>query len=207
MDFGKRSPSYVFNQIETGECEGAFLINGLNLVKNQGVCSWIMMPYNISSCNTPPNNTQRFDAALNNLVNWGTLSVNNVNGIKSSLELGYPVIINFEVSESFDNMWEDDGIWDSSNSNDTIRGFHAACVVGYEDSKQMFKVQNSWGKNGGDNGYFWVTYNLVQNNCLSGVYVLSGIDSSIYPSIIGSTTICNQSTYTIDNLPIDAIIS
>ena len=206
-NLAKRSPSYVFNQIQTGQCESSYLTSGLNLVKNQGVCSISMMPYNVNDCTTLPNNSQRFDAVLNNILNWGTLNANDISGIKNSLELGYPVVINFAVTESFDNMWDNNGIWNSSNINDTIRGYHAACVVGYDDSIQMFKVQNSWGMYGGDNGYFWVTYNLVQNNCLSGVYVLSGINQSVYPTLSGPSTICDQGTFTINNLPQGATVN
>ncbi|MPM73726.1 hypothetical protein SDC9_120708 [bioreactor metagenome] len=161
----KRSPSYIYNQIkiDPNDCgSGAYTTAGLNLVRNQGVCSYTLMPYINSDCVTLPNNTQRFDAALNTVLSWSTLGTNNVSGIKQALDLGYPVVIAFHVYQSFDNMWNTNGVWSSLNAGETSRGGHAACIIGYDDTKQMFKVQNSWGTSGGDNGYFWVTYNSNQ---------------------------------------------
>jgi PKD repeat protein len=37
-------------------------------------------------------------------------------------------------------------------------GGHAMCVVGYDDSKQAFKVRNSWGQYWGENGHIWIAY-------------------------------------------------
>lgn len=31
-------------------------------------------------------------------------------------------------------------------------------VIGYDDTRQMYKVQNSWGTDWGAGGYFWISY-------------------------------------------------
>lgn len=174
---------------------------------NQGVCSYALMPYVYTDCVTLPNNSQRIDAAFNTVLSWSTLSRNNVSGIKQALDLGYPVVIAFNVYQSFDNMWNSNGIWNSFNVEETSRGGHATCIIGYDDTKQMFKVQNSWGTSGGEIGYFWVTYNLVKNNCLNEVYVISQLNQSIYPNLSGPTQLCNQATYTITNFPQGATVN
>ena len=81
------------------------------------------------------------------------------------------------------------------------------CIVGYDDTQQMFKVQNQWGL-GGDQGFFWMTYNLVTNNCLQEVYILSGMNS-IYPeTLTGSTPVCSSgTTFTVNNLPSGCTVS
>ena len=196
----KRSPSYIYNQIKVYGCaDGAFLTSALELAENEGVCSYTLMPYVSSDCETLPNNVQKSDASLNKVISWSTLSRNDVSGIKQALGLGYPVVVTFCVYDSFFNMWDySGGVWTANTGTEV--GGHASCIIGYDDTKQMFKVQNSWGTSGGDNGYFWVTYDLVQNNCLSEVYVLFGIT---IPTISGPTTlpICATATYTVSNAP------
>jgi C1A family cysteine protease len=54
-------------------------------------------------------------------------------------------------------------------------------IVGYDDTKQAFKVMNSWGTGFEQAGYFWVSYDWLQNNGhMSLMYVL--IDSPNDPS-------------------------
>ena len=36
-------------------------------------------------------------------------------------------------------------------------------VLLYDDSKQAFRMLNSWGKDWGDNGLFWMPYSFITN--------------------------------------------
>jgi hypothetical protein len=40
-------------------------------------------------------------------------------------------------------------------------------AVGYDDAKQLFTVQNSWGTAVGDHGYYYMPYNYLTSNQLS----------------------------------------
>ena len=37
-------------------------------------------------------------------------------------------------------------------------GWHAMCIVGYDDERHAFKVRNSWGDEWSDQGYLWMDY-------------------------------------------------
>ncbi|MEJ0106451.1 MAG: C1 family peptidase [Bacteroidota bacterium] len=39
-----------------------------------------------------------------------------------------------------------------------FKGGHAMVVIGYNDTKNAFKVMNSWGTKWGDNGFAWIDY-------------------------------------------------
>lgn len=41
-------------------------------------------------------------------------------------------------------------------------GWHAVVITGYDDSKQAFKIKNSWGEGWGDEGYGWLPYDYVK---------------------------------------------
>jgi len=45
-------------------------------------------------------------------------------------------------------------------SQDESNCGHAMLIVGYDNTKNAFKIINSWGTNWGDNGYSWVNYNF-----------------------------------------------
>lgn len=209
IENAKRSPSFVYNQTKaTDDCDsGANTINVLNFLKNYGSCSYTSMPYNQYDCISQPSNDLKFEAGLNT-IEWYPLVKNSVTDIKECLRLGFPVVINFNVTLSFDMMIDGNAIWaDNSvpyDNEDGHRGGHACCIMGYDDTRQMFKVINSWGTNTGDGGFFWITYNLISNNCLKGAYVMYNLSDDIYPSLLGNDFICNSETYSINNLPTNA---
>jgi C1A family cysteine protease len=37
-------------------------------------------------------------------------------------------------------------------------GGHGMIVVGYDDTRKAFRIQNSWGRNWADGGYGWFGY-------------------------------------------------
>lgn len=180
-----RSPSYIYNQIKLGDCNaGAYIIAGFGIICHQGACSIALMPYVDGDCSTVHKAPQG-DDALNHRLRWWpshnpdntnrctllpyTINPRDIDQLKAVLHKNWPVVIGFKVNTSFDQMWAIDGIWKTYSGN--VRGGHCAAIVGYDNIKKMFKVQNSWGTNGGDQGFFWVTYDLVQNGCFQEAYI------------------------------------
>ena len=60
----------------------------------------------------------------------------------------------------------------------TIYNFHKVTIVGYDDSKQAYLIQNSYSKNFACNGRWWASYELIEY----AVYSATGI---IWPTQIG----------------------
>jgi C1A family cysteine protease len=42
-------------------------------------------------------------------------------------------------------------------------GGHAVPIIGFDDLKQRFLCQNSWGKSWGNSGFFYLPYKVYQN--------------------------------------------
>ncbi len=202
-----RSPAYVYNQIKVlPDCySGSHVKDAANLAIAQGVCSYSLMPYVESNCSTQPNSTQQNDAAQNKSANWVALDANDVDGIKRALDLGFPVVNAYEITSTFNQIWSNGGNWTSNDNGGGQQ--HATCIIGYDDSRQMFRVQNQWGTSGGDNGYYWVTYDLVRNNCMKELYIIYGTSSSNFPSINGTDIICSSANFSITNLPSNVSIT
>jgi C1A family cysteine protease len=136
--FAERSPSYVFNQIKIDCLDGANLTDALNIIKNQGDCSINSMPYDENSCFIQPNSSQVAEASQHKAFMWSALDRNDVAGIKKAIDAGFPVVCGFYVYQSFKDMWNNGGtVWNSNTGN--ILGGHTCCIIGYDDTLQMFK--------------------------------------------------------------------
>lgn len=152
------SPEYVYNQIKVRKScgSGAYVKTGLDLLKSQGACRWSLMPYTDVSCSTMPNATQKTDAAGYKISSYGTVSI-NVTAIKTQLSLGNPVIVGGPVDNNFMYLANNAVLKARSGS----LGGHCYCLVGYDDAKNAFKFQNSWGTGWASSGFGWIDYGYI----------------------------------------------
>jgi C1A family cysteine protease len=107
----------------------------------------------------------------------------NFTAVKNALALGNPVIIGFDVYDSFER-----GAWQYANGSglmpypntfsEQLLGGHAVCIVGYNDnlSGGRFICRNSWGTSWADRGYFYMPYQVIQNTSMSSdFWTISGV--------------------------------
>jgi len=83
----------------------------------------------------------------------------DIKEVKNQVNAGYPVVIGTEVDEGFRTGKRNgltDYVWKAAIGN--VVGGHAMLVVGFDDSRNAFKVMNSWGTNWGNDGYCWLDY-------------------------------------------------
>ncbi len=157
-----RSPEYIYNSTKApGACNvaGAYLGNVFNFMKTKGVCSWSQMPYSdANGCSTQPNSTQISQGAIGKIASWNTVA-KTVSAVKNLLNLGYPVMLAFDVNNNFINQTFNYPYTYVSKSADN-QGGHAVTIVGYDDSNQRLIVQNSWGNWTHDQGFFYISYSL-----------------------------------------------
>ncbi len=186
------SPKYLYNQSKyLSDCNGGSTYPAaFNILQTKGICTLSEMPYNDSECSLQPTAAQNTAAARNKILKWERLDKTNITNIKTVLYSGFPVMIAVTVDASFDNL-QSPYIWTAKSGN--ARGGHAITVVGYDDTKNAFKVQNSWGTNWKDNGYLWISYSFFPTAVNSmECYV-------VYPQITSPTD--NLSQGLIINLP------
>ena len=89
---------------------------------------------------------------------------NNVTALKQWLAGGQGFIIGIPVFNNFMNYETNaQGAIDVPDSDFTILGLHALFVMGYDDSRQAFRIRNSWGTTPwGDHGEAWLSYKFFQ---------------------------------------------
>lgn len=183
------SPSYMYNLLKSSEdsdCKkGAELKKAFDLLKIHGVATYAQQEF--PNCSNNGRLKVNPDSKIIEYVRLFSLAdgSKNVDLItKKALSENTPVVVGFSLTESmgqlsvngfWKNLWrkimaffgknvfEDIGLWNPQNSRNT--GGHAVCIVGYDDAKfgGAFKAINSWGKNFGENGYFWIRYADYKN--------------------------------------------
>lgn len=163
------SPSSLYNQIKLDGCQGAYINNAMEVMRTRGVLPYSEFPYNPNSCAQLPSGNQvglmsQFRTkGYQRLTKGGNNYEIDLQAIKQNLAQGAPVVIGMLVGNSFMQPMNGKKLWRPSRSDYNMSGFggHAMCVVGYDDNQfgGAFKIMNSWGKNWGDQGFGWVTYN------------------------------------------------
>lgn len=155
------SPSFVYNQIKQGSCGGgSSIVQALNLLKSNGVATIQDFPYSQYDCSTIPNQTVKQKAKNNAIAEWRRVNFKDDIEVKSQLNSGFPVVIGMRVDQGFINLGVNQVYTGPSGQE---KGGHAMVVTGYDDSRQAYKVLNSWSTDFGTNGYAWISYYAFKN--------------------------------------------
>ena len=138
-----------------------------------GVCLEQTWPYKAEHDGVEPPEGARIEARSffgTDATKWGR--VDSVNSVKRALNLGRPVGITMYVHRG---MMRDLGTnwrthtWDVVNSMPV--GLHCVTVIGYDEACGRFLIENSWGSEWGDGGFFGMPYELFANpNCVVDAY-------------------------------------
>ena len=135
---------------------GAYTRDAFKFVNKLGICSENSWKFDVAKVNTKPDQ-DCYTEALNHVVTKYERILTDDNclmNIKTVISKGYPVLFGASIGKSLYTIGKN--VYKGVN-NDVIGG-HAMTIVGYDDSKQVFIVENSWGSSWGDKGYFYFDY-------------------------------------------------
>lgn len=142
----------------TGEDSGASLRDGIKVVANVGVPLEKYWPYDITKFAEKPSEEAFKMARKHVAVKYQRLHKTREQ-FKQCLVDGNPFVFGFTVYESFESkQTAKTGIMTMPTplNGDKVVGGHAVLCVGYDDTKQVWIIRNSWGPKWGDNGYFYM---------------------------------------------------
>lgn len=137
---------------------GARISDALDVVKSSGVPTMIDFPYDQNDCERTPSDDVKSKALNNAASEWRRVEYTSIEGLQNFLIYGVPVIIGAEIHSNFTNLKKD--VYRSIGGPKL--GNHAMVIIGFDTSKEAFKVINSWGDDWGDNGYGWIDYNILK---------------------------------------------
>lgn len=146
---------------------GAYIRDGIKSVFTYGAPLENLWPYIISRFRNRPSIAAMNDGSRRKVMLYERAT--NFNAVKDALANGFPVTIGFYVYSSFmSRTVSTTGMMPYPNiARERFLGGHAVLLVGYDDSTQRFIARNSWGTRWGDNGYFYMPYQVIQNTSMS----------------------------------------
>ena len=170
------SPLFSYNQITNGRNEGTAITDHMAIVVDQGCATMATFPYKYD-LNARPDSKAKNEAVKYKAESYESLDVYDwdtdtwsvsLSRVKTLLAQGYPVVVGFTIYENFDTY--KGGIYSKTGGN--VTGGHAMCIVGYDDEQGYLKIVNSWGREWGDNGFFYLDYKLFEELAQWGAGVL-----------------------------------
>ena len=178
---------------------GSTLSQGINALKKFGVCSETLWAYNISKFAIKPQ-TNAYSQGLLNQVIQSSRVAQTLTSLKGCLSSGFPFVVGILVYSSFESkIANTTGYVPMPNTQtEQLLGGHAVICLGYNDAKQIFIMQNSWGTGWGDKGYFYLPYAYLTSTTLAGdIWKITQVET---PAKIVNTSIPPARTERIHSL-------
>ena len=153
------SPAYVYNQINGGQDDGSLIDDALDLVIAQGAASLATMPYVAGDFLSQPSSTARAEAL--NYRASKKYRVRSIDQAKAALVQRKPIVAGLSVYPQLQQLFGSGSVYNTAVP--PRLGGHAVVIVGYDDNRfgGSFKVMNSWGRDTGDGGFFYLPYSFA----------------------------------------------
>jgi len=144
---------------------GAALRDGIKSVATRGDCPEPEWPYAVAKFAVKPPAACYRDALKYKAVGYRRIG-HDVTQMKGCLAGGYPFVFGVSVYENFPMQTQTGDIPLPGNASALGEG-HAMLCVGYDDSRRVFLIRNSWGTGWGRRGYGTIPYEYLMNPGLS----------------------------------------
>lgn len=168
------SPSFIYNQInigrEEGKDSGAYMEDAGDLLKQMGVATLSNFPYIGGEYLRQPNQATIQSAYPHRIRDWKVLYTKNdsrdyiIQKTKEYLNTKDLLIAGIRVGFKFNFPYEDH-LGNAIITTDNYANYgHAIVVVGYDDNLETpegygaFKIINSYGKDWGNDGFAYMSY-------------------------------------------------
>lgn len=151
----------------TGTDDGGEIRDGIKGCNRWGYPNEALWDFDASKITVKPDAASYAAAASNKIHFYAGLNGNNIYALKTCLAHGWPFIFGFYVFSEFEgDQIAQDGLLPMPKPGEQPIGGHAVIAVGYDDSKQLVTIRNSWGKDWGDKGYFYMPYAYITDDNL-----------------------------------------
>lgn len=142
---------------------GAQIRDGIKSVSTLGAPPETDWPYDIKKFTQKPSAAAYSDAKQDLVAAYARVS-QNLAQMQGCLAEGYPFVLGFTVYESFESeVVAQSGVVPMPAPGEAVVGGHCVLAVGYDNSKRVFIIRNSWGSAWGIQGYCLMPYEYLLN--------------------------------------------
>lgn len=147
---------------------GAYIRDGIKTTFKYGASLESYWPYDIRKYKQEPVTEAKSDAMKRKVTRYERVA--DFNGCIDALSNGYPVVVGFNVYQSFlaMNVARTGRMIYPNTRREALLGGHAVLLVGYNKNNNTFIARNSWGTGWGDKGYFYMPFKVIQDSRMSG---------------------------------------
>ncbi len=138
----------------------------LEVLRTVGALPLAEFAFDPYACAREPTQRERERAANWRIKGWSKVDARDLAAVKGQLVAGRPVIFGMDIGPAFRGL-KGDRPFATVETGPGLTG-HAMVLVGYDDAKGAFRLQNSWGRGWGDGGYAWIAYETWQKSAHSG---------------------------------------
>lgn len=161
---------------------GATIRETFKALAKWGYCSERYWPYTISRFAEQPSDEAYFRAAPHMLKDTNYYRVcredqdesTKLRLLKSALVEENPPAFGATLKDSFARAAQS-GIVPVPSRNEDVVGGHAMVIVGYDDDREAFLIDNSWGTGWGLNGRAWWPYEYMLSRLCRDFWTLRGV--------------------------------
>lgn len=147
--------------------DGAMIRDAVKLLAADGICGEEDWPYLTANFAVKPPFQSYIKAREHRIQSYHALET--MEDMLNCIADGYGFVCGISVYSSIDDaVVVKTGKVPVPGKDDKFLGGHAIYVGGYNLHKQMFKFQNSWGKDWGDQGFGWIPFAYLESNGLCG---------------------------------------
>jgi hypothetical protein len=175
------SPQFIYynERVVEGtlnEDSGAQIRTGMKVIANQGCCTETAWPYH----DTPEEMVKKpSDAAFREAASYkisSYLRVTGLSGMLSCLAQKHPFTCGILLYESFDSdAVARTGMVPMPGTREQMLGGHCVDCVGYSKPHKLFIMRNSWSRDWGVKGHFYLPFDyLSDSNLGSDMWTLRG---------------------------------
>lgn len=137
---------------------GAQIRDVIKGAARNGACPEDMWPYDITKFADKPSDEAYASGMKDRAIGYQRVP-QTLNDMRAVLADNNPIVVGISVYESFESDHvASNAIVPMPQPNESLVGGHAVVVCGYDDDTQDFIMRNSWGKDWGDAGYFYMPY-------------------------------------------------
>lgn len=165
----------LMNPSETDRDEGTYVSTAADALRRFGVCKEVDWPFDERRLFTSPSWRAMRNAYVHKISSWyriGSKAEQRVEDVIANLAVGNPTVFGVQVTQRW--LGYKEGILDVPGPSEPTIGGHAIVIVGWLENYYggVFVIENSWATGWGDDGFGYVSPDLIESNYTSDFVVM-----------------------------------